>query len=108
MITGRTFDTDGGSAYYELDAGFPSAHYLPNARCVVYREIVRTAKVYVRDATTVAPLALILFGGAIAAWKRAAGIRGTPKERFEVLVPLVESKSFPAVPFGTVQSSASP
>ena len=34
-------------------------------RCVVYREIVRTAKVYVRDATTVAPLALILFGGAL-------------------------------------------
>ena len=32
-------------------------------RYVVYREIVRTAKVYVRDATTVAPLALILFGG---------------------------------------------
>ncbi|KAJ1457686.1 P-loop containing nucleoside triphosphate hydrolase protein [Pelagophyceae sp. CCMP2097] len=34
-------------------------------RCVVYREIVRTTKVYVRDATTVAPLALLLFGGAL-------------------------------------------
>lgn len=32
-------------------------------RYVVYREIIRTAKVYIRDATTVAPLALILFGG---------------------------------------------
>jgi hypothetical protein len=37
--TGRAFDTDGGSAYYERDAGFPPAHYLPNARCVVYREL---------------------------------------------------------------------
>ena len=34
-------------------------------RTVVFRELVRTSKIYVRDATTVPPLAVLLFGGAI-------------------------------------------
>jgi len=36
-----------------------------DSRMLVYHEMVKTAKVYVRDATTISPYALLLFGGAI-------------------------------------------
>ena len=51
-------------------------------RCLVYREIVRTAKVYVRDATTVAPLALILFGGRLTVHHERAVISVDEKIHF--------------------------
>lgn len=36
-----------------------------DSKMLVYHEMVKTAKVYVRDATTISPYALLLFGGAI-------------------------------------------
>ena len=36
-----------------------------DSKMLVYHEMVKTAKVYIRDATTISPYALLLFGGAI-------------------------------------------
>ena len=45
-----------------LDAGQETSL---DSNILVYHEIVKTAKVYVRDATTISPYALLLFGGQI-------------------------------------------
>ena len=58
-------------------------------RYVVYREIVRTAKVYVRDATTVAPLALILFGGRLTVHHERGIISVDEKVHFHAPPPKV-------------------
>ena len=34
-----------------------------DSKMLVFHELVKTAKVYVRDATTISPYALLLFGG---------------------------------------------
>lgn len=59
------FNTRTGEVFLHpacLDAGQEASL---DSNIIVYHEIVKTAKVYVRDATTISPYALLLFGGQI-------------------------------------------